>query len=625
VTNRTTQTPAAIALLMARLERADASFWVELATYVATLSQFGPALKALTLRRKAASRIADPAPRKPLRLAILGGATLVPFRDLVELFVWAAGYEPQLFVGDYDNYVFEILSAESPLYAFGPELVVLLPAERRCAYDGHLADPKELQREAVARTAEDLLGLCKTIFERSRAEVLLCNFAPPSRHDLGAFRGRTLGSDWTFRKAVNLELGLAAPTYVHVCDVEFLATRYGAAAARDDRLWFESKQPWAPDFMVEVAKEIAQLVKSLRAGPKKVLALDLDNTLWGGVVGDDGLEGIELGDTSPRGEAFKAFQAYIANLRRRGILLAVCSKNDHERAAEIFEKHPEMVLRMSDIVAFKANWEPKSDNLRQIAEELNLGLDSFVFVDDNPAEIDIVRQYAPEVTTILLGPDPAEYAGTLQDARLFDPRSITAEDAKRTDQYRAEATRRELQSSSTDMAAYLASLEMRGTILAFSPADVPRITQLINKSNQFNLTTHRRTEAEIASMIDDSDTYGFSVRLADRFGDHGLISVVICEQRGTTMEIETWVMSCRVLKRQVEEEVVNEMMRVARARGATLVRGVFLPTAKNGMVRDLYARMGFRLVEERPNRYVFEADVALDTGRPTAIEVRRTS
>jgi FkbH-like protein len=236
--------------------------------------------------------------------------------------------------------------------------------------------------------------------------------------------------------------------------------------------------------------------------------LDLDNTLWGGVVADDGLEGIEVGDTSPRGEAFKAFQKYIASLKARGILLAVASKNDHAKAAEVFEKHPEMVLRLGDFVSFQANWEPKSDNIRRMAAELNLGLDSFVFVDDNPAEIEIVRQFAPEVATIELGPDPSEYVAQLQDCRLFEPRNITSEDVERTQQYQSEAQRQALSATITDMDAYLASLAMEGEIGGFAPVDIPRLAQLINKSNQFNLTTRRRTEADLLALARDPDYAG---------------------------------------------------------------------------------------------------------------------
>jgi FkbH-like protein len=377
--------------------------------------------------------------------------------------------------------------------------------------------------------------------------------------------------------------------------------------------------------LVDVARECSHLVTSLRSGPKKVAVLDLDNTLWGGVIGDDGLDGIEIGDTSPRGEAFKAFQQYLLSLTHRGILLAVCSKNDREKAVEPFEKHPEMVLRMKDIVAFKANWQPKSENIRQIAAELNLGLDSLVFIDDNPAEIEIVRQFVPEVETVLLSEDPSEYVGALEDSRYFEPKSVTAEDLERVGQYRQEAQRQELLATVTDMDAYLESLGMEAAIREFRPVDVPRISQLINKSNQFNLTTERRTEAQVQAVMADPAYFGFTVRLADRFGDHGLISVVVGKVAGDEAEIDTWLMSCRVLKRQVEELVLNEVVRLALLRNCCRIRGVYLPTAKNGMVRDHYPGMGFTPSLTSNTRLEFELDPRLYTARPTRIRIAEKS
>jgi FkbH-like protein len=445
----------------------------------------------------------------------------------------------------------------------------------------------------------------------------------PARHDLGAFRARTLGSDWSFRKWVNLELGLAAPPYLHICDWEFLAHRLGGLAAYDERSWFESKQPGSPALLVALAREAAQLILALRRAPKKVLVLDLDNTLWGGVVADDGLEGIELGDTSPRGEAFKAFQKYIASLKQRGVLLAVCSKNDLARAAEPFEKHPDMVLKMEDFVCFQANWEPKSENLRAMASELNLGLDSLVFVDDNPAEIEIVRQFVPEVTTILLGPNPSDYVAQLADCRLFEPRSITGEDAERTSQYRSAAQRQALEASVTDMAAYLETLQMEAIITEFTPVDVPRLSQLINKSNQFNLTTRRRSEAEVIAVMNAPEEIGFSVRLKDRFGDHGLISIVVGTHAGETLQIDTWLMSCRVLKRGVEAEVLNELVRLAKVLNCQRLLGTFLPTPKNEMVRDFYGQMGFTLTIESEMKREFELRLENFQPIPTKIKIAR--
>jgi FkbH-like protein len=607
------------------LLQGDPAFWRQLKALTRRARDFDELLPLSSWRKKAHSRrLADPdAVGERVKLAILGGYSLYPFHELLEHLCEMQATPCEFWLGEYDNYISEIMDEASGLHAFGAQAVLLMPSEHRCRYQGRLTDSREAHQAAASQVVTSLLDLARRIHEKSRAEVIVANFMLPAQHDLGAYRSRTLGSDWAFRKWVNLELGLNAPAYLHICDMEFLAHRHGGLQARDERGWFESKQPCSPSLLVEFAREAAHLIASLKRSPKKVLALDLDNTLWGGVVADDGLEGIELGDTSPRGEAFKAFQKYIVNLKQRGVLLAVVSKNDHARAAEVFEKHPEMVLRMKDVVSFKANWEPKSDNLRQMATELNLGLDSFVFVDDNPAEIEIVRQFAPEVSTILLGPDPAGYVAQLSDCRWFEPRSITSEDAERTDQYRAEVQRQTLEASVTDMASYLDSLAMEATINEFTSMDVPRLAQLINKSNQFNLTTRRRTEAEIQALMRDPDYVGFSVRLKDRFGDHGLISIVIGQQAGKTMNIDTWLMSCRVLKRQVEEEVLNELARLADQRGCDRLAGVYFPTAKNEMVRDFYTRMGFGLISEDEKHRDFELPLERFTPIPTKINITR--
>jgi FkbH-like protein len=587
--------------LTALLRDGDARFFSAVAAATDRASDLAELLALASWRRRAKARgLVDTTARRPLRLAILGGYGFHPLAEAIEQCLWAGGHEVELFVGEYDNHVHEILEETSALYAFRPEIAFLLPPARRCHYSGALTDERALQEGAARVIVTELLGLCDTLHRRSGAEILLANFMLPPGLDPGAYRVRTLGSDWSFRKLVNLELGLAAPPSVHLCDLELLAYRRGGLAARDDRRYFESKQPGSAELLVDLAREVALLVRGLRQGPRKVLALDLDDTLWGGTVGDVGTEGIELGDTSPRGEAFKAFQRFVASLKSRGVLLAVCSKNDHDKAMEPFDRHPEMVLRRDDIVAFRANWRPKPDNLREIAAELNLGTDALVFVDDNPAEIEIVRQSAPEIATVLLGPDPADYVRQLEDARFFEPRTITGEDAQRTRQYQADARREVLLASATDMSAYLASLEMVATIGPFRSVDVPRISQLINRSNQFNLTTRRRTEAEVQALIGDPRHVTFTVRLGDRFGDHGLIAVLIGRLDEDGLDVDTWLMSCRVLNRQVEEETVRELVRLAREHAAPALRGRYLPTPKNRMVRDLFPRMGFTLSSEEP-------------------------
>jgi FkbH-like protein len=610
------------------LTHRETTFWPALREATRNAKDFSAVLSLATMRKKAIRAGIPVTADKIVRIAVVGGSSLYPLSELLEQMIGAAStsgwWQTELWKGDYDNYISEILDPESELYAFKPEVIFLVPASQRCVYQGALTDSREQQQAAAVAAAEDLLSLCRTAHERSSAEIVIANFMPAPDFDPGPYRVRTLGSDWSFRKAVNLELGLNAPAYVHICDAEFLATRRGAVNCYDARAWFETKQLYASDFAVDIARDVAAIVRSLHKSSKKVLALDLDNTLWGGIIGDDGMAGIEIGGTHARGEAFKQFQLAIASLARRGVVLAVCSKNDYKNAAEPFEKHPEMVLRLKDIASFQANWEPKSENLRRIAEELNLGLDSIVFVDDNPAEIEIVNQFVPEIETILLGPDPAEYASQLFNSRFFEPRSITADDLKRGEQYQQQAARTQaMGSSGTDMSAYLTSLEMHSVISEFTPVDVPRISQLINKSNQFNVTTRRRSEAEVEALLTDESHYGFSARLADKFGDNGLISVVIVAVEGETATIDTWLMSCRVLKRQMEDEVVNEMVRLAKLRGCSTIVGHYIPTEKNGMVRDLFPRMGFTQVNETPERTTWRLDVNAFTSHPTHIQIDR--
>lgn len=586
----------------------DPRFWEAAGAAATRASGFDEILFLARLAREAKKLAIRPA-GTPLRLAVLGGSSLYPLHEAIELALVAAGFAPTLFVGEYDNYQAEIRDPASALHRFRPEVVVLFPSAARARYSGDLTDSREAQRGEAEAVVGEILGLCEVLHAKTDAEILLGNFLLPAGLDPGPFRTRTLGSEWSFKKLVNLELGLRAPSFVQICDVELLGCRRGLVAAHDPRGWFETKQPYALDLQLDVAREVAQLARSLRRATAKVLALDLDNTLWGGVIGDDGLDGIEIGDTSPRGEAFKAFQKHVLELSRRGVLLAVCSKNDRDKAMEPFEKHPEMVLRPQHFSAFYASWGPKSESLRAIANDLNLGLDSLVFVDDNPAEIEVVRQFAPEVRTLLLGPDPSTYVRALADARFFEPRSVTSEDRARGAQYAQERQRKALLDTVTDMPTYLASLAMTAEVKPFTAIDAPRITQLINKSNQFNLTTVRRTEAEIDRLVADGGP-SFVVRLADRFGEHGLIAVVIATPGGGDLVVDTWVMSCRVLERQVEEEVANELFRAAAALGLSRVVGRYRPTAKNDLVRELYARLGFAAVGAEGDTRIFARAVA---------------
>ena len=352
--------------------------------------------------------------------------------------------------------------------------------------------------------------------------------------------------------------------------------------------------------------------------------LDLDNTLWGGVIGDDGLDGIVLGQGSALGEAFVAFQDYARELGRRGIILAVCSKNDPANALEPFEKHPEMLLKRNDLASFVANWTDKAHNIRTIAEELNIGLDSLVFVDDNPFERNLVREQLPMVAVPEVGDDPATYPQTLADAGYFEGLAVTDDDRARGAQYQSNRQREELKSSATDLPAFLRGLQMQLVVRPFDQVGLQRTVQLINKTNQFNLTTRRYSEEDVLAVMRDNRSFGLQLRLIDRFGDNGIISIVIGKmQDEDDLYLDTWLMSCRVLGRQVEPATLNLVADRAKRLGAKRLIGEYIPTKKNGMVKDHYTRLGFSVLETDEaggNRNVLE--LAGFTPADTFIEMR---
>jgi FkbH-like protein len=364
----------------------------------------------------------------------------------------------------------------------------------------------------------------------------------------------------------------------------------------------------------------------------KCLVLDLDNTIWGGVIGDDGLEGIALGQGSPLGEAYTAFQEYVRELSRRGVILAVCSKNDEANALEPFEKHPDMVLKRGDIACFVANWQNKADNIRAIAQELNIGLDSLCFIDDNPFERNLIRQELPMVAVPEVSDDPTGYQVALADAGYFEALSVTDEDRERTSQYQGNKARDVLKATVTDLPSYLRGLEMQLAWKRFDKIGLQRIVQLINKSNQFNLTTRRYTDEDIIAVMADPDAFGLQLRLTDRFGDNGIIAIVIgrlqpghapgAEAGGKDLYVDTWLMSCRVLGRQVEPTTMNLIAQQAAKLGAQRVVGDYIPTKKNAMVKDHYARLGFTVMETSAaggNRNIL--DLAAFTAAETFIHV----
>lgn len=517
------------------------------------------------------------------KIAILGGYSTQMISQLLRVELLKVGIIPTLFEAGYGTLESTVYSKDPELKAFAPDLCFF------CVGVEHLGSG------SVEEEANRWAALWKETREFLGCEIIQNTFEEPRHLPYGNFELKAQASRLRFVRELNLKLGVLAPSYVHFNDIDRLASFVGRKAWRDDRLYDMAKFPVSHSHLVTYVKNAAAVISSVYGGGKKCLVLDLDNTLWGGVIGDDGLDGIEIGDGSPAGEAFKRFQVYIRGLKDRGVLLAVCSKNEASIAKEAFRKRAEMVLKLEDFSCFMANWEPKPDNLVRIANELNIGMDSLVFVDDNPVERDAIRQLAHGVTVVDLPSDPAEYATALAEAHLFEPVLFTQEDSQRSAQYQANAQRSQLESAVQDYDQFLASLEMKATIAPFDALHLPRIAQLVNKTNQFNLTTKRYTESNVDDMMKDGRYFTRYVKLADKFGDNGLISVFIARQTSEAeFEIDTWLMSCRVLKRGVEQLLFHEVAKGLFARGARRLVGDYLPTPKNALVKDLLASLGFQ-------------------------------
>jgi FkbH-like protein len=392
---------------------------------------------------------------------------------------------------------------------------------------------------------------------------------------------------------------LADDAGVDILDLNRAIIRDGLSVWHDPVLWHRAKAEISPMAAPAYGDLAMRLIAAQQGRSAKCLVLDLDNTLWGGVIGDDGLEGLRLGQGSAVGEAYVAFQNYVRALARRGVILAVCSKNDEDNARSPFEKHPDMVLKLEDIACFVANWSDKAGNIRHIAERLNIGVDSLVFVDDNPFERNIVRRELPAVAVPELPEDPAFYAQCIADAGYFEALRVTAEDFERGGQYRANIAREDLRASHTDLDGYLKSLNMELRWQPFDRVGLQRIVQLINKTNQFNLTTRRYTEADVLAIMNTPGALTLQLRLLDSFGDNGIIGIVIGKPVDRSIWLDTWLMSCRVLGRQVEEATMNLVAAQARQLGAVRLVGEYIPTKKNGMVRDHYQKLKFENVESK--------------------------
>jgi FkbH-like protein len=531
------------------------------------------------------------------KIAILGSSTTHQLVDLIDLYLQAGRITAEFYEAEYGTLHQEFFDSSSGLHRFRPDFVLIVVSWRDLKERPAMNDGAEEVRRRVQAEVSGWSALWRIARSELGAQVIQSNFAAPPWRVMGNLDSRHPAGFSRFISLVNIALAEAAPAEVTLHDVDQLSAASGRWEWGDERFYHQAKLPCSPEYLGDYAHSLASLVLAQLGAGKKCLVLDLDNTLWGGVIGDDGLGGIRLGQGEPESEAFVAFQRYVKALGARGVILAVCSKNTDAVAREVFEKHTEMVLRMEDISCFMANWDDKATNLGRIAEQLNIGLNSLVFFDDNPAERSIVRQLRPEVAVPEVPSDPAYYIRALDRQRYFEALTISAEDLKRTEFYRADSQRQALGSSAKDLDAFLQSLEMVARIEPVDAATLERTVQLIGRSNQFNLTTRRYSNADILNFTQNSNWLTRTITLRDRFGDNGLISVLLAKTESDCLVIDTWLMSCRVLKRGVERVLLNCIVEQAKERGLKRIVGEYIPTQKNGLVRDHYESLGFTQID----------------------------
>lgn len=532
------------------------------------------------------------------KIAILGGSTTRDIRDILELFLLNYGIRPCFYESEYNQYYADGMFPNPALEEFHPDILYIHTTNRNIEQYPSLEDDRTLVTQKLQAEYERFRALWEHLHAVYGCPVIQNNFEPPlyrllGNRDASDHRGR-----WNYIQRLNQMFYEYADAhqdfYIH--DICYEAADYGLERWSDPFYWNMYKYAMCVPAIPYTAFQLARIIKSIFGRNKKVLNLDLDNTLWGGVIGDDGPENIEIGQETSLGQTYAEFQDYLKQHKKLGVLLSVNSKNNEETALSGLER-ADSVLKREDFVAFRANWEPKSHNLYATAEELKLLPESFVFVDDNPAEREIVRQEVPgaavpEITKV------EEYIRVLDRSGFFEVTNFSEDDLKRNEMYLANEQRNRMQKNFSDYGDYLRSLEMKAQIGAFDPAYFSRIAQLTNKSNQFNLTTHRYSQSEIEQIAADPQYLTLCGRLEDKFGDNGVVSIVIGRKEKDVLQIELWLMSCRVLKRDMEYAMMDTLVKQCRDCGILQIYGYFYPTAKNAMVKDFYALQGFEKLEE---------------------------
>jgi FkbH-like protein len=560
-----------------------------------------------------------------IRIAVLGGSTTNELVDLWELLLLSEGFRPVFHQTEYGRYYTDAVLSPEQLVAFAPDLIYVHTSVRNIDV---LPSPGTTEAELthlVTAEANRYRQIWRSIEERIGCQVIQNNIELPPTRLLGNLDAVHPGGHTRFVNELNAWLAaeVAGNPKVTLQDLHAISASTGLSRWFDQDRWFSYKISTTLEGTLATAQSLTAIVRALYGRARKCLVLDLDNTLWGGVIGDDGPDRIVIGRETPVAEAYTAFQQYCLSLRDRGVLLAVCSKNNEEIARQGFD-HPDSVLKAEHFSAFRANWNPKHENIREIAQELNLGLDSFVFVDDNPAERAIVQAQLPEVAVPDVGDEVSKFAAIIDRHRYFEPLSLGREDLQRARLYQENSQRASLEAQFANYGEYLDSLEMTAEIDRFCPVYIERIAQLTNKTNQFNLTTRRYTIAEMEALMTDAGHLGLYGRLTDRFGDNGLVSVVVGRRSGSELHLDLWLMSCRVLKRDMEIAMLDSLVEHARRDGVTRLMGYYKPTKKNGMVAEHYNVLGFSPLrgDAATGDCVWALDIADYTPRNRHIKVK---
>lgn len=546
----------------------------------------------------------------PLNIVVLRNVMIDSIVPYLKYLAYQMGFEAKVALGEYDNIVQEALGRQNGLIREDTDCVMVFMRMETLSWNlsrNFVAlSADEISRE-TANIKEHITNVLTGIRKQTNGMILWQNFELPLYPTLGIWDSQLSRGEWNTIRELNefLRGALKNIPNAYCVDLNLCLGRLGIKNFYDQRYWHIGKAPYSREALQEISGENFKFIRSLKGKSKKCLVLDCDNVLWGGIVGEDGLPGIKLGKTYP-GSAYYEFQQEILNLFNRGVLIALCSKNNPDDVWEVFRNHPDMVLKEKHITVAEINWDDKATNLKKIAANLNIGLDSLVFVDDSDFEINLVKQALPEVTVIHLPHTQAvEYRNVLVQCGLFDTLTVSAEDRERGAMYKAETERKKLQGQVTDLKEYLKSLEMSVELKFADNFTMPRIAQLTQKTNQFNLTTRRYSEADIKKYSEAKDADVFSLSITDKFGNSGLVGVCILKYQDRKAVFDTFLLSCRVLGRGVEEVFLSQALKLAQHRGCEIAIGEYIPTSKNSQIRDFLPKQGFAPLPEAEHSFGF--------------------